>query len=140
MKVILDTNIYFSALVFDRDILKLLDYCYDHFQVYTSEQILEEIRRIIFGDKSLKLMKVTDLDEVNLFYKKIKDDTNYAQVTEKIFICRDLKDNKFLELAKAVNADFIISGDKDLLDLKSFENTQIVTPNQFNKLQGINNI
>jgi predicted nucleic acid-binding protein len=45
--------------------------------------------------------------------------------------CRDPKDNKFLELAIDGNADYIITGDPDLLILHSYRGISIVTPSQF---------
>jgi len=45
--------------------------------------------------------------------------------------CRDSKDNKFLELAVCGKADFIISGDEDLLILNPFRNIHILTPSMF---------
>ena len=45
--------------------------------------------------------------------------------------CRDIKDNYLLALSKDSNADYLITGDKDLLDLNKFENTEIVTLPQF---------
>ena len=46
-------------------------------------------------------------------------------------ICRDPKDNMFLELAFEIDADFLVSGDKDLLILAEFNDTKIVKPNDF---------
>ena len=46
-------------------------------------------------------------------------------------ICRDLADNNILQLAEFVNANFIVTGDKDLLDLTIFDSTKIVTPRIF---------
>jgi predicted nucleic acid-binding protein len=48
-----------------------------------------------------------------------------------IQICRDAKDDKFLELAISGKADCIISGDDDLLSIKSFQGIPIVSPRQF---------
>jgi putative PIN family toxin of toxin-antitoxin system len=45
--------------------------------------------------------------------------------------CRDPKDNKFLELAVAGNADCIVTGDNDLLVLNPFRNIRIITPKEF---------
>ncbi len=45
--------------------------------------------------------------------------------------CRDPKDNKFLELAVAGNADCIVTGDKDLLVLNPFRDTKIISPANF---------
>ncbi|NJN72953.1 MAG: putative toxin-antitoxin system toxin component, PIN family [Limnothrix sp. RL_2_0] len=49
-------------------------------------------------------------------------------------VSRDPKDNKFLELAVDGNADYLITGDQDLLILHPFQKTQIITPAQFLKL------
>jgi uncharacterized protein len=46
-------------------------------------------------------------------------------------VCRDIKDNFLLSLAKDGNADFLLTGDDDLLDIKLFENTRILTYNEF---------
>jgi len=50
---------------------------------------------------------------------------------QKVFLCRDPKDNQFLELCLAASADYLITGDKDLLVLKKFQQTQIFSPKQF---------
>ena len=48
--------------------------------------------------------------------------------------CRDPKDNKFLELAVAGSAGYLISGDEDLLVLNPFRGIRIVTPAEFTAL------
>jgi hypothetical protein len=55
----------------------------------------------------------------------------FIEPTEKITICRDQKDNKFLELAIGGNADCIVSGDKDLLVLNPFRGNKIISPGDF---------
>ncbi|MCO5185676.1 MAG: putative toxin-antitoxin system toxin component, PIN family [Anaerolineae bacterium] len=49
----------------------------------------------------------------------------------KISVCRDPKDDMFLEIAVAGDADVIVSGDEDLLVLNPFEGIQIVAPRDF---------
>ncbi|MEA3438366.1 MAG: putative toxin-antitoxin system toxin component, PIN family [Thermodesulfobacteriota bacterium] len=56
------------------------------------------------------------------------------ETNETISECRDPKDNKFLELAVCGKANFIISGDEDLLVLNPFRNIQIITPDSFLKI------
>jgi len=56
------------------------------------------------------------------------------ETNETISECRNPKDNKFLELAVCGKADFIISGDEDLLVLNPFRNIQIITPDSFLKI------
>jgi predicted nucleic acid-binding protein len=54
-------------------------------------------------------------------------------VESQVEICRDVDDNKFLELAIDAKAMFLITGDRDLLSLKSQIESQtlIVTPREF---------
>jgi predicted nucleic acid-binding protein len=53
------------------------------------------------------------------------------EIKESITICRDSKDDKFLELAISGKADFIITGDQDLLVLNPFRNIEIIAANEF---------
>ena len=50
---------------------------------------------------------------------------------ERVTACRDPKDDKFLEIAVAGEADVIVSGDQDLLVLHPFAGIPIVPPNAF---------
>ena len=56
---------------------------------------------------------------------------NAFEETTSVNICRDPKDDKFLSLAKAVSADCIVSGDKDLLVLSPFEDIPVLNAAQF---------
>jgi len=56
-----------------------------------------------------------------------------VKVQAKIEICRDPKDNFLLSLSVDGNADFILTGDKDLLELTTFEGTKIVSITAFLK-------
>jgi putative PIN family toxin of toxin-antitoxin system len=58
-------------------------------------------------------------------------------VKSKIKVCRDKKDNFLLSLAIDGNADYLITGDKDLFDLVKFQNTNIVTLSDFIKINNI---
>lgn len=52
-------------------------------------------------------------------------------ICSEVSLCRDEKDNYLLALAKDSQADFLITGDKDLLVLQQFESTKILTYQQF---------
>ena len=54
-----------------------------------------------------------------------------VEVTAVVNVCRDPKDNKFLELAVSGTATHIISGDDDLLSLHPFRGVAILTPQEF---------
>ena len=53
------------------------------------------------------------------------------QPTSSFTICRDPDDDKFLNCAKDANALFIVSGDEDLLEIKKFGITNIITAKDF---------
>ena len=53
------------------------------------------------------------------------------EIITKINLCRDPKDNKFLELAIKGKADYLISGDQDLLILNPFQEISILSPQAF---------
>lgn len=54
-----------------------------------------------------------------------------VDVVSKVNVCRDWKDNFLLALSKDAKADYLISGDKDLLDLRKFGKTKILTLTEF---------
>lgn len=54
-----------------------------------------------------------------------------VEIDEAITICRDPKDNKLLELAVSGNANFLVTGDKDLLVLNPFRGIEIIVPRDF---------
>jgi uncharacterized protein len=63
----------------------------------------------------------------------IKNRSYFIQKKSQITVCRDPDDNKFLELALDSNAEFLMTGDKDLLSLKSlleYKNL-IISPSDF---------
>jgi predicted nucleic acid-binding protein len=57
----------------------------------------------------------------------------YFKIKSSVILSRDKKDNYLLALARDVGADFLITGDKDLLVLKQFENTVIISLTEFLK-------
>ena len=74
-----------------------------------------------------KLKKFFTTNDKKLIFNIIERYADYVTVTSNIDLCRDAKDNFLLSLAKDSNSDFLITGDKDLLVLKEFEKTRIVT-------------
>jgi len=90
-----------------------------------SRDTFNEFRKVLAYPKfSLTVQEIQVLieDEV-LPYCEIVD------IVEEIRgVCRDPADDPFLSCAVAAGADYIVSGDRDLLDLGSFKNIPIITP------------
>jgi len=69
--------------------------------------------------------------EYDKLVSRLRTDAELVDVQSAVDICRDPKDNFLLALAKGGNADYLITGDDDLLVLKEFEKTKIVKLGDF---------
>ena len=65
------------------------------------------------------------------FLRSLLREARLIEIREKVQACRDPKDDKFLELAVNGGADYIVSGDEDLLVLDPFRGIPILTPDNF---------
>lgn len=127
-KVILDTNVIVSALISKSYPYQILyNYVFARKVVLCiSEEIIEEYIEVLNRDKFEKFLNFKNNAEVVL-NKLIEISTTYCP-TEKLIIISDLADNKFLELAKESNSDFLITGNHKDFDFELFENSKIVSP------------
>jgi putative PIN family toxin of toxin-antitoxin system len=126
---IADTNIIISAAVFSSlkpalSLKKMISLGGLAF----SESILQEYAETLSNNKFDRFLSLQK--RLTFLEKLIAEGTLFA-VTETLKICRDPKDDKYLELAVACNASCIITGDKDLLVLHPFENIPILTSTDF---------
>jgi predicted nucleic acid-binding protein len=53
------------------------------------------------------------------------------ELLDNVHICRDPKDDMFLECAALAGADVLVTGDKDLLSLGTYGSTKIITPLEY---------
>lgn len=128
MKVVLDTNILISALIFGgkpRTIFELIA-VEKKLTGIISKSIINELLSVLkikFKYSHSQLIKVEELVEENFVIihpqniPKIIDEDNF--------------DNQILAIANEIPVDFIISGDNHLLKIKSYNNIPIVTPHFF---------
>lgn len=129
MKVILDTNIYLSALIFPESKPALILHLAKRkeFSVFCSSFIISEIRR------NLRLK--FDLDD-NVAEKIIDDILKYVKIITpqaKInLITAKHNDNLILDCAVAAGADFLVTGDKKhILPIKKIGKTEIISAANF---------
>jgi hypothetical protein len=127
-KIILDTNVWISFLI-GKELQDLKDLIVsEKVKVITTDQLINEIRLVTSRDKLKKYFnqdKVTDLISLlDILADKVK-----IKKIDKI--CRDSKDDFLLALSKESGAYYLITGDKDLLDIKVYGRTKIVTVKQF---------
>jgi len=123
-KVIVDTNLWISWLI-TKD-FKKVDKLFTNkkTKLVFSIELLEEFVEVANRPKLRRYFSKDDLE--NLIH--IIDELAYfVDVKSEINVCRDEKDNFLLALAIDSKADFLVTGDKDLLELKKIKGTRIVT-------------
>ncbi len=128
IRVVFDTNIYISALLFGGIPKQLLYFAFeDKFKLYISEEILNEISFVL--RKKFKYPP----NRVEQVVDSIKTVSTLIYPTQTVNVIKNWpSDNRILECCQKAKANFLVSGDhKHLLPLKKFYSTQIVTPQEF---------
>ena len=126
MIILLDSNVIIAAFATRGLCSEVFEFCLEHYEIILSDHLLEEIS--IKLKEKIKLPE-KDLKEVVRFLKTHGIFLKPASVSSEA--CRDPNDLKVLGLAKAAKSNVIVTGDKDLLVLKSFEDIPIIPPRQF---------
>lgn len=131
-RVVLDTNIFISAILYGGNPLKILDPAIsESVEVYISLSLLVELRRV------LKEKFILSSFEIDLVTDEIKDFAKIIEPKVKLKVIKeDPSDDRVLECAIKASADFIVSGDKHLLELGEFRKIKIVSPSQFLTIVG----
>ncbi|WP_017852564.1 putative toxin-antitoxin system toxin component, PIN family [Leptospira interrogans serovar Szwajizak] len=129
LRVLLDTNIYISAILFKgKPRLVFQDLIDEIFTGYISKEILDEIESTLSKPK----FKLDD-NFIQIILSEIKDITTLVK-SKPIRDYLDLRDRDnyhILESAFAAKVDYLITGDKDLLTLQKIKNFNIITPDEY---------
>jgi putative PIN family toxin of toxin-antitoxin system len=80
-----------------------------------------------------KFDKYHSFDKRIAIVENFKDSVEFFPLTETVNVCRDPKDNKYLDLAVSAHVDCIVTGDDDLLRLHPFRNIPILNASDFLK-------
>ena len=127
MKVVVDTNVVISGVFFGgrpRQILEAV--VKNQITACATTEIISEYDEIIeemIYRKQGKLRR----DILSPFIAELE---LVAPVTQ-LAVCRDVDDDKFISCAVDTKAFYIISGDKDLLDIQQYQNIEIITAAEF---------
>jgi len=132
MKIVLDTNVLISAILTfgpPNQILKLAEK--GLLEIATSPEILHELSGVLKHPKFHRYLRQAGLTPDSAvkqlsFFLQIFPTAKHVTV-----VTADPADNKFLSCAVSAGASFVVTGDKHLLQLKKFEDIQIMKPAQF---------
>lgn len=123
---VVDTNVLVSALLFAdskpaRVVFRLLTTS----TILTSFAALQELETVL---RRKKFDRYVTVEEREAFITKFALTARVVDIEETIQVCRDPKDDKFLEIAVNGPADVVVTGDPDLLVLHPFRGVAILTP------------
>jgi putative PIN family toxin of toxin-antitoxin system len=127
MKIVIDTIVIASAIFFGGLPKELIEHLvYRRVDAYASTEIISEYRETIeeLSERYPNRPNNIPLTDI-LFAMKMVEPTTHVD------ICRDPDDNKFIDCAIDGGCIYIVSGDKDLLSLKSYGDIEIVTVSEF---------
>jgi uncharacterized protein len=98
--------------------------------IIISDQLLLEIKTVTNREK---LRKYFPKENVTEFIELLETVAEKFEIEPRHFISRDPKDNFLLDLIDVSKADFLVTGDKDLLELNPFKTAQILKPDEFER-------
>lgn len=129
MRVVLDTNVLVSSMIASRGtigrVLQLLRD--DEFVAVYSKPMIHEVIEVLRRPRIQEKYQIGS-QEINALLRLIVFRGSPVVPITKIYVCRDSKDNKFLEAAVDGEADCIVTGDMDLLTLHPFRGIAILSP------------
>jgi putative PIN family toxin of toxin-antitoxin system len=133
VRIVLDTNIFISAFFWGGNPRKIIERIIGGVDsLYITDEILNEIAQVLARpkfnlDKSSIVCLINAIKEISVCI---------AAKGEVKGICRDSKDDMILECGWCCAADYIITGDDDLLSLKIFRGIEIITANHYVSIFG----
>jgi uncharacterized protein len=129
LRLVIDTNILISGLMSLNSLpQQVFDYATSQAILLMSDEVQSEIENVISRPK---LQKYITLERRTKFLSELSQQVERVTINQQTRACRDPKDDKFLDLAVCGEANYIITGDTDLLDLHPFQNISIIKAANF---------
>jgi putative PIN family toxin of toxin-antitoxin system len=129
LQFVIDTNVLVSSVLIKKS---------------SSDAALKKARSLgslLFSEATFQELQITlsrskfdryvSLQVRSEFIFRLRLTSELVEILERVDLCRDEKDNKFLEVAINGRADYLITGDNDLLVLRPFQDIKIMTVNEF---------
>ncbi len=126
-KVILDTNVIISALISRGIPSKILTLVLRHkIELQLSEAVFSEYVKVIMRPKFSSIPNFQVNAEIVI--NRIEELAVRTEPTQVLNVIKDENDNRFLELALATNADYLITGNSKDFKIDQFDNTIVLAP------------
>jgi len=129
-------NVWISALVWGGKPAQIIKAAEDgKVTIFLSEEIVGEISQVLTYPKLKKIYQAEGLHHQELIEAVLKV-SKFVEVNKKVnVVLEHPADDKFIDCALAAKADYIVSGDKHLLNIGSYRKTSILSVSEFFKLK-----
>ena len=128
VKCVVDTNVLISAALSKGAPFRILEHLIKNNALIFSKETIRELSSRI---TQLQFDKYVSAEDREAYVNNLILSADLVIIDNLIQGCRDRDDDKFLETAEKGDAQFIISGDQDLLTMHRFEGNEIVTVQEF---------
>ena len=122
-RIVVDTNIFISFLISDSYSKMDKHIQSNKARLLFSAELYNEFLDVVSRPKFKKFFADIDLNKLT---ESINEHADFIDVKAQVDICRDKKDNFLLALCEDGKADYLLTGDEDLLVLKKFKGTSII--------------
>jgi putative PIN family toxin of toxin-antitoxin system len=130
--VVIDTNVIVSGLISQSSAPGHILHAAvtGRFRWIVSAALMSELERVLGYTKVRRAIRKTD-EDTDQFLRDVSSLASHVLTAQELHILADEPGNRVLEAAVAGGADYIVTGDKHLLDLQGYEGIEIVTPTRF---------
>jgi putative PIN family toxin of toxin-antitoxin system len=129
LRFVIDTNVLVSSILIKKSSSDAtLKKARSLGNLLFSEATFQELQTTLSRSKFDRYVSLQVRSE---FIFRLRLESELVEIVERIDLCRDEKDNKFLEVAINGKAEYLITGDNDLLVLRPFKDVKIMTINEF---------
>ena len=126
IRVVADTNMLIASIFWNGAPYRIVQLALDNkLEIITSKAILAEVRTVLKDEFRLTEQETDDIINCIMMYAILIEPKTRVQIV------RDPKDDMLLEAALDSRAQYVITRDNDLLDIKSYKGIKIVKPEEF---------
>ncbi len=126
MKVVLDTNVIIASFATRGLCNAVFELCLDRFEIVISSFLIKEVETNLAKKLKLPHKLIREITEFLFENAKIIEIGDIPQE-----VCKDPADARVLALVQKSDAAYLITGDKELLAIKKFSSSKILSPRQF---------
>ncbi len=128
LKLVIDTNIFISAALSSKGApAELVQEALAHHRLVFSQPTFDEMRTRLFRPK---FDRYISLELRERLLHDLNASAVWVDIDESAVYCRDRDDDKFIETALKAQAQYLVSGDNDFLELVSLPTLQIISAKQ----------